>query len=66
MKKAASNGRGQNAKDITVPHAAARFSGVHNVAESAKDRWRMNWTAPCKLTLMPGKCANDLTKNSIE
>ena len=38
MRKAASNGRGQNVKDITVPHVAARFSGVHNVAESAKDR----------------------------
>jgi hypothetical protein len=38
MKKAALNGHGQNVKDITVLHVAARFSGVHNVAESAKDQ----------------------------
>jgi hypothetical protein len=38
MKKAALNGRGQNVKDITVLHVAARFSGAHNVAEPAKDR----------------------------
>jgi hypothetical protein len=66
MKKAASNGHVQNVKDITVPHVEARFLGVHNVAESAKDRWQMSWTDPCKLTLMPGSCANGSTNNYIE
>jgi hypothetical protein len=63
MKKAASNGRGQNVKDITAPHVGARFSEAHSVAESAKARWPMNWTDLCKLILMPAKRANGSTND---
>jgi len=38
MKKAASNGHGENVKDITVLPAAVRFSEGHSVAESAAGR----------------------------
>jgi hypothetical protein len=48
MRRAASNGRGQNVSVITALHAATPSSEAPKPAEPAKNQWPTNWMAPCE------------------
>jgi hypothetical protein len=46
MRRAVSNGRGQNVSVITVLLVASPFSGAHNIAGLVKNPSLMNWMDP--------------------
>ena len=48
MRRAASNGHGQNVSVITVPHVVSPFSEVHKPAEHAKNQSLTNWMGRCE------------------
>jgi hypothetical protein len=49
MKRAASNGRGQNVSAITALRAVSPFSEVHKPAEPARNPSLTNWMDLCDL-----------------